>query len=733
MMDPGMRGDRPQNLLALAVATLALALVVWWAWDTFTGSEPEPGNKGTADIPPTWLEPDPEPKQPARKPELQPSPPKQPELRPPPPEAEPPPERIQPEVVQPGEEPQPQAEPMVLPPEERERPSAKRPDFSSPSFREWLLGGVARVSARASQEVRVPEGTAVIGSPRDFVRGLQVAPRVGDYVGLLSEVPVHRVRLDEYLIDRFELRNHLYLGYLWSTAQVFYNTSDHPPRTLAEIVRVIVPERPAGPGVVERAARQLYMANRLVLLDRWKAYEVRDREGVIDVDRTYERVKDRDVPGDVRLAFFSKLPPATWPGAIYDVNRGDYPVRGVSLLEAVDYALYRGRHVPTEQQWEYAARGPKGLRFPWDSRGRGFDDNVNGGKALRRGDEPETRPVTHFPGGASWIGCFNMLGNVSEYTSSWRDPYPGSGLEPGIALVMDSVVRGGSAFDRTPWDLRPSLRGWRADDPAAAPRPDVRRAWTGIRTARWEEPGRSCIPAMHVRARHGARLRPAALEPRIFEGWQGHQREVFERVYGQDNHGKPPAGIKSLVAQPLQVVSVRAPTRPASFAPNPDVAFDALDKLVLASTQAPVLLGLVHTDLHVLDLWATGDAPAFFGGGAPTRLQRVDMPPGTYFVAVLNGFVGFLRTDLQQVYYISNRPAPRGVLNVIERAYPAGTRRIPTVSLQLAGGARADLALVVPMHADASPGYAAIVRIRFAVDRRETALVESFERGRLKR
>lgn len=727
-----MRGDRPQNLLAMAVASLLLALAIWWAWGTFSGEEATKAERAQTGLPPSWLEPDP----PAAKPEPKSLPPAQPDrgpaLNPPKPPTDAPPERIQPEVLPPSSEPEPGAEPAFLPPDDREKEPETKPDFSTDAFRARLLGGVARVSARATPEVRVRRGDALIGSSLSYVRGLAGAARVSDYVGLAMEAPVHRVRLDEFFIDRFEVRNHDYLVYLNRTARIRYDTSDHPDRTLAEIVAYLVPDRPSNTDATDIAAYQMFQANRLALVSAWSGLVVKNRDGVIDLEKTYERVRERAVPRGVRLVFYDRLPPGHWPSAVYDTKRVDYPVRDVSLEEALTYALYRGRHIPTEQQWEYAARGPNGLAFPWDPRGKDFLFNVNGGREPPRGLLPETRPVTQYPGGASWIGVFNMLGNVSEWTSSYLDRYPGGWQDPDLVPGTNIVVRGGSVNDRERWGLRPMRRGWLAGDPDGAPRTNVRRTWTGIRTARWEEPARSRIPTMQVRARSRTRIDRALLEPRIFMGWEGEQFTTFERVAGEDNRDKPSPGVKSVVAQPLHVVSVRDPGTGRHVA-NPDGTISDPSGLLRASLLAPVYLGLLHIDMHLLDMWVDADEGAFYGGGPTTRFRRADMRPGTYFVALVHGFVAFVRTDLREVYFPSNRPPPRATFNVIERAYPAGKLRRPTVDVDFDGAKRVSLTLVVPTHTDAEPGMAAMLRLRLSVDPRDTRLVREFKRGRIRR
>jgi formylglycine-generating enzyme required for sulfatase activity len=104
----------------------------------------------------------------------------------------------------------------------------------------------------------------------------------------------------------------------------------------------------------------------------------------------------------------------------------------------------------TEAEWEYAARGPDGLVFPW---GDGFKGSLL--NACDRGCEwnlegsgvddgyAETAPVGSFPGGASWVGAMDMSGNVWEWTSSIYGAYGADGAAAGGSR---RVLRGGSWY-----------------------------------------------------------------------------------------------------------------------------------------------------------------------------------------------------------------------------------------------------------------------------------------------
>jgi formylglycine-generating enzyme required for sulfatase activity len=96
-------------------------------------------------------------------------------------------------------------------------------------------------------------------------------------------------------------------------------------------------------------------------------------------------------------------------------NKPDHPVVGVSYYEAEAYAKWRKKRLPTEQEWEKAARGDDGRHYPW---GNNFDTNKCNGFKSQIGN---TTPVTQYPNGISPYGCYDMVGNVSEWCASHYD------------------------------------------------------------------------------------------------------------------------------------------------------------------------------------------------------------------------------------------------------------------------------------------------------------------------
>jgi formylglycine-generating enzyme required for sulfatase activity len=139
------------------------------------------------------------------------------------------------------------------------------------------------------------------------------------------------------------------------------------------------------------------------------------------------------------------------------------PINQVSWVQAQAYCAWRGAGLPTEAQWEYAARGPDSPAFPWGNLFVG--DNVVWGAI---GDEAATAVVGSKPEGVSWIGAYDMAGNVWEWVSTiYHDypyPVPESDEERDEWLRRDDtsnprVMRGGS-FSSQDSDLRTTTRFW---------------------------------------------------------------------------------------------------------------------------------------------------------------------------------------------------------------------------------------------------------------------------------
>jgi len=166
-----------------------------------------------------------------------------------------------------------------------------------------------------------------------------------------DEVPRRRVTLDAFYLDRFEVRNAQFAGFVRATGH----------RTLAEVRREALVWRLEG---------------------------------------------GRTQPARVANAYWR------WPSGPGSTAEPTHPVVQVSWNDAAAYCKWAGKRLPTEAEWEKAARGPDGSRYPW---GDAWDaTRANSGAMVRR-----TTPVGSYPQGASPYGVQDMAGNVREWVADW--------------------------------------------------------------------------------------------------------------------------------------------------------------------------------------------------------------------------------------------------------------------------------------------------------------------------
>ncbi|MCE9554179.1 MAG: formylglycine-generating enzyme family protein [Planctomycetes bacterium] len=117
-----------------------------------------------------------------------------------------------------------------------------------------------------------------------------------------------------------------------------------------------------------------------------------------------------------------------WRDGRPPAGKGDHPVVYVDLDDARAYARWAGKRLPTEEEWQYAAQGTDGRRYPWGNAMQ--PDCANDGKTSG------TTPVKAFPKGRSPFGCYDMCGNVWQWTESERTD----------GRTRFCMIRGGSYF-----------------------------------------------------------------------------------------------------------------------------------------------------------------------------------------------------------------------------------------------------------------------------------------------
>jgi formylglycine-generating enzyme required for sulfatase activity len=142
-----------------------------------------------------------------------------------------------------------------------------------------------------------------------------------------------------------------------------------------------------------------------------------------------------------------------WAGSQF--NGLDQPIVCVTWHQAQTYCEWVGGRLPTEAEWEYAARGTTGFQYPWDNVFDGARLNYCDATCGRPRSEQAyndgqlySAPVGNYPDGVSWCGVLDMAGNVSEWVADWYKVYDQKEeINPlGPETGYSKVIRGGSWF-----------------------------------------------------------------------------------------------------------------------------------------------------------------------------------------------------------------------------------------------------------------------------------------------
>lgn len=211
-------------------------------------------------------------------------------------------------------------------------------------------------------------------------------------------------------------------------------------------------------GPVDIPASEFWMGRtRLWLMDEigWQIRERYDDRPVHRVRLKAFTIDAHEVTNDDYAAFVASpgaavQPPYHWGGRTPPAGKGRHPVYNVTWHEAAKYCAARGGRLPTEAEWEYAARGGVAdLDYPW---GNDYTDTTPDGTPTKRahsGSSTGPRPVGSFAPNA--FGLSDMSGNVWEWTADWYDLayYSESPVDDprGPATGLYKVIRGGSWAD----------------------------------------------------------------------------------------------------------------------------------------------------------------------------------------------------------------------------------------------------------------------------------------------
>lgn len=286
-------------------------------------------------------------------------------------------------------------------------------------------------------------------APPDLPAGMVLVPAgeftMGGDDGAFDEAPAHRVYISAFYIDRCEVTNAQFAHYVRETQSYdriegswFRYDAKGCLDLLAHFEKHYAPTLDSYLALKSEGEDQA--KTQRTVSARWRAAIMAIGAMLAD---------DLDLPNERSAAHIAQQP------AIANLIKAQasLPIRGVTWRDAAAYATWAGKRLPTEAQWEKAARGPDGRKYPWGSswlNGRCRTGLMPQKAAvfapLSDRDKPGDTgpaPVGSHVQGASPYGCMDMGGNVWEWTADWygenyyaqskntRDPAGPKGLADG--------------------------------------------------------------------------------------------------------------------------------------------------------------------------------------------------------------------------------------------------------------------------------------------------------------
>ncbi len=137
------------------------------------------------------------------------------------------------------------------------------------------------------------------------------------------------------------------------------------------------------------------------------------------------------------------VPPGNWKDNNFSAGKDKEPVTWVTWFDAANFCQWAEKKLPTEKQWERAAKGTNGNEYPW---GNEFQSNI-AHLSNRAGSKNKPVAVGSFPKSASKEGVHDLIGNVWEWVADDYKPYKGSTHKNDFYNMGYKIIRGHSASD----------------------------------------------------------------------------------------------------------------------------------------------------------------------------------------------------------------------------------------------------------------------------------------------
>lgn len=297
--------------------------------------------------------------------------------------------------------------------------------------------GTLKSDTKHEQPAKNADKATTIPAGMVYIKGGDFVMGSNDAVARPDEKPLHTVRVSDFFIDETEVTNRQFAGFVKATGYV--TTAETTP-SLKEIMAQLPEGTPPPPVEVLVPGSLVFVYPELGM----------DAQSVQDWWRWTPNANWRQPLG---------------PGSTIK-GKDDHPVVHVSWDDAIAYAKWAGKRLPTEAEWEYAARGGlKSQPYTWGSQGVRADfspANIWQGRFPHTDEGTDgfrgTAPVKSFA--KNGFGLYDMAGNVWEWTQDWyhAEAYaqrqaegpavnpkgPGKSFDPDEPTIPKRVTRGGS-------------------------------------------------------------------------------------------------------------------------------------------------------------------------------------------------------------------------------------------------------------------------------------------------